>query len=249
MNLALAKIDALVLAGGLGSRLAGVLADLPKVLAPIDGRPFLDYQLDFLAENGIRRVVLSLGYRADIVLDHLAQTTMPLEVEPVVEPKPLGTAGAIGFARTALKSDPALLINGDTWLDTDLAKMLQTHQTPPMPLATIACVRIEDTKRYGAVELSANGMIGRFVEKDQTASGDGFVNGGVYMLAARMLDSLTVSSGSLERDVLPHLAPGTLRAHLIDRAKFLDIGTPESYARAAACLPPRSSKLLVEGRE
>src|ERR1700722_20028216 len=106
MRSALANIDALILAGGLGSRVAGVLGNLPKVLAPIEGRPFLDFQLDYLARTGVRKVVLSLGYRAEMVLAHLAETKSPLPIETVVEPRPLGTAGAIAFARPALGSDP-----------------------------------------------------------------------------------------------------------------------------------------------
>src|ERR1700740_2891873 len=98
MRSAIADIDALILAGGLGSRLAGVLGDIPKVLAPVEGRPFLDYQLDYLMGEGVRKVVLSLGHRAEVVLAHLAQNKSAVPVETVVEPRPLGTAGAITFA-------------------------------------------------------------------------------------------------------------------------------------------------------
>jgi mannose-1-phosphate guanylyltransferase len=247
MSAALANIDALVLAGGLGSRLAAVLRDIPKVLAPIAGRPFLDYQLEYLAAAGLNRAVLSLGYRAEMVLAHLEQAKLPLKVDTVVESMPLGTAGAIAFASDILISDPVLLLNGDTWLDIDLSKMLLAHRVPPTPLATIACVRVDDTKRYGAVELSTNNAIARFIEKDASPSAGGLVNGGVYILSARMLDSLTIGSGSLERDVLPRLAPGTLRAHLVGGGNFIDIGTPESYALAASHFPFRAAKLQAEG--
>jgi NDP-sugar pyrophosphorylase family protein len=248
MSGAPANVEALVLAGGIGSRLAGVLGGIPKVLAPIEGRPFLDYQLEYLAGEGVSRVVLSLGYRAELVLEHLAHTKLPLKVDTVVEPRPLGTAGAIAFARPTLSSDPVLLLNGDTWLDIDLAEMLETHRTPPVPLATIACVRVDDTRRYGSVELAAGGSVARFLEKDEASSGGGLVNGGVYVLSAHLLDSLTVAGGSsLERDVLPHLGAGTLRAHLTGPANFLDIGTPASYALAAAHLSIRTTKPLAEG--
>ena len=248
MSVALNEIDALILAGGLGSRLAGVLHNIPKVLAPIEGRPFLEYQLEYLAAEGVRRVVLSLGYRSDSVIDHLAQMIPPLRVETVVERKPLGTAGAIAFARSAITSDPALLLNGDTWLDIDLSEMLERHRTQPVPLATIACVEVDDTRRYGRVEVSANNTIARFLEKDESDAGVGLVNGGVYILSARMLDSITIASGSLERDVLSRLAPRALRAYLVGRTNFVDIGTPESYALAASHLPTRTAKILAEGR-
>jgi NDP-sugar pyrophosphorylase family protein len=234
MRSRLADIDVLILAGGLGSRLAGVLGNLPKVLAPIEGRPFLDYQLDYLARQGVRKVVLSLGHRAEIVLAHLAETRSPVPVETVVEPRPLGTAGAIAFARPALGSDPVVLLNGDTWLDVDLAAMLAAHHASPVALATLACVAVDDTRRYGAVELGDDGSIARFIEKNESSSSGGLINGGVYLLSAQLLDSLAVGDGSsLERDFLPHLAAGTLRSYIVRHANFFDIGTPESYARAA----------------
>lgn len=248
MSAAPINVDVLILAGGLGSRLAGVLGDIPKVLAPIEGRPFLDYQLEYLAGAGVGRVVLSLGYRAEMVLDHLTHTKLPLHVETVVEARPLGTAGAIAFARPTLASDPVLLLNGDTWLDIDLAEMLQTHRTPPVPLATIACVRVDDTKRYGLIEVAGGGSVVSFFEKDESSSGGGLVNGGVYALSAHLLDSLTVAAGSsLERDILPHLEAGTLRAHFTGRANFFDIGTPASYALAAAHFSVRTTKPITEG--
>jgi NDP-sugar pyrophosphorylase family protein len=243
---ALADIDALILAGGLGSRLAGVLGNLPKVLAPIGGRPFVDFQLDYLASKGVRKVVLSLGHRAEMVLAHLAETKSPLPIETVVEPRPLGTAGAIAFARPALGSDPVALLNGDTWLDLDLAAMLANHRAAHGALATLSCVAVNDTRRYGAVELRTDGSIARFVEKDQSSSSGGLVNGGVYLLSAQLLDSLTVATGSsLERDILPHLPAGALRSYIVGQADFFDIGTPESYARAAAHIAAGAAKPMT----
>jgi len=249
MRSTLADVDVLILAGGLGSRLAGVLGDIPKVLAPVEGRPFLNYQLDYLAGEGVRKVVLSLGHRAQMVIAYLAQTKSPLPIETVVEPRPLGTAGAIAFARSTLCSDPVVLLTGDTWLDIDLAAMLAEHRASPGALATLSCVAVDDTRRYGAVELCADGTIARFSEKDQSSSSAGLVNGGVYLLSERLLDSLAAVSGSsLERDVLPHLPAGTLRAYIVRRANFLDIGTPESYARAAVHLAARNTKPMAPGR-
>src|SRR6185437_1434933 len=237
MKSAVGDVDVLILAGGLGSRLAGVLGDTPKVLAPVEGRPFLDYQLEYLAGAGVRKVILSLGYRAEMVLAYLAETKLPVRVETVIEPRPLGTAGAIAFARSALSSDPVVLLNGDTWLNFDLAAMLIEHRATVVALATLCCVAVEDTRRYGAVELSADGSVARFVEKDEISSSGGLVNGGVYLLSAQLLNSLgAVSGGSLERDVLPRLPAGTLRSYVVRQANFLDIGTPESYARAAVHL-------------
>ena len=249
MKSALAEIDVLILAGGLGSRLAGILGDIPKVLAPVEGRPFLDYQLDYLAGEGVRKVVLSLGHRAEMVLAHLARTKLPLQVETVVEPQPLGTAGAIAFARSTLSSDPVALLNGDTWLDLDLAAMLTKHRASSDALATLSCVSVDDTRRYGAIELRADGSVGRFIEKAESSPARGLVNGGVYLLSARLLDSLAVRAGSsLECDVLPQLPAGTLRGYVVGRANFIDIGTPESYARASLHLAARNRKPMAAGR-
>ena len=249
MKSALANIDALILAGGLGTRLAGVIGDIPKVLAPVNGRPFLDYQLEYLACEGVSKVVLSLGYRAEVVLAHLAKTKSQIEVETIVEPRPLGTAGAIAFARPRLRSDPVLTLNGDTWLDLDLEAMLAEHYASHEALATISCVAVDDTRRYGGVKVSADRTVSCFVEKDESFSTPGLVNGGVYMLSARLLNSLPGLGSSLEHDVLPHLSTGTLYAYLVPEASFLDIGTPESYARAAAHLAGRNSKTIAEARQ
>jgi NDP-sugar pyrophosphorylase family protein len=248
MRSAMADIDVLILAGGLGSRLATVLGAIPKVLAPVEGRPFLDYQLDSLASEGLRKVVLSLGHRAELVLEQLAEIKSPLPVETVVEACPLGTGGAIALARPTLPSDPVVVLNGDTWLEVDLTAMLATHRASPDALATLACVSVDNAGRYGSVELGSDGAVAAFIEKNGSSSA-GLVNGGVYLLSAQLLDVLVVMPNlSLERDVLPHLPAGTLRAHIVRDADFLDIGTPESYARAAAHLATRSTKTIAAVR-
>lgn len=248
MSSTLSGIDALILAGGRGSRLKEVLGDLPKALAPINGRPFLDYQLEYLAGQGVRKVVLALGYQANLVLEYLERTATPVAVEAVIEPNPLGTAGAIGFAKGALKSDPVLVINGDTWLDIDLAKLLQAHTNTSRAVVTITCVTVDDPRRYGTIELSPAGTVRRFLEKEQSSLGSGLINGGVYMLSARFLSSLTTASGSLEYDVLPRLDADIMPAFLTGRTDFIDIGTPESYISAVAIFQARTGKTLAEER-
>jgi NDP-sugar pyrophosphorylase family protein len=178
-----------------------------------------------------------------MVLAHLETTKLPLPVETVIESRPLGTAGAIALARSALDSDPVVLLNGDTWLEIELSNMLAIHRGPPFPLATICCVSVDDTRRYGAVEICSDGGIGRFVEKHDELALSGWVNGGVYFISAQLLDVLSAGCGvSLERDVLPRLPARMLRAYTVSRANFLDIGTPESYARAALHVLARNAK-------
>jgi NDP-sugar pyrophosphorylase family protein len=137
------------------------------------------------------------------------------------------------------------LLNGDTWLNIDLANMLGEHRAAPVPLATLSCVFVNDTERYGTVEICTNGNIARFVEKAECSS-SGLVNGGVYLLSAQLLNSLVIApASSLERDILPRMPAGTLRAYVVRRANFIDIGTPESYARAATHLAARNVKPLA----
>jgi NDP-sugar pyrophosphorylase family protein len=232
----LASIDVLVLAGGLGTRLAAVLPDRPKLLAPVAGRPYLGYLLDWLARFGAHRIVLGLSHRADAVLAHLAAHPRPdLEIVPLIEPRPLGTAGAVRFARATLKTDPVLVVNGDSFTDADLCAFLRRHDAAGAP-ATILCTEVDDAGRFGRVVIDRNGRIERFVEKDARAKGVAPINAGVYLFSARLLDQIAAGAAvSLERDVFERLAPGTLAA-FAGRFGFVDIGTPESLARAAELL-------------
>lgn len=231
---ALHDIDVAVLAGGLGTRLAGVLADRPKILAPVAGRPFLDHLLAWLERFGARRIVLCLGHRADAVLAHLAgRPPGGTEIVSLIEPAPLGTAGALRFARTRLRSDPVLVANGDSFVDADLAAFLDSHRRSGAA-GSLLCTEIADAGRYGRVELDRHQRIRRFAEKDPAASGGGLINAGIYLLGARLLDGIAGSAaGSLEREVFAALAPGTLHG-FAGRFRFIDIGTPESLAAAQA---------------
>ena len=232
-----AGIDVIILAGGLGSRIRPVLGDRPKILAPVAGRPFLDHLLRLLARHHARKVVLSLGHLAEHVTAYLAAASLPLPVETAVEGRPLGTAGAIGFARRTVASDPVLVLNGDTWVEIDFAAMLAAHRRWPDTRATIACVRVPDAGRYGRVELDDDGVLRLFCEKESGPGGPGRVKAGAYLLSAGLMDDLARGDArSLERDVFPRLAPGTIRGFVADGRGFIDIGTPESYALAATVM-------------
>jgi NDP-sugar pyrophosphorylase family protein len=223
----IADIDIAVLAGGQGTRLRAVLPETPKILAPILGKPFLEHLLDWLIRQGARRVILCLGYRASDVLTHLkARSFAPLEIRTLVEPEPLGTAGAVALARPLLNSEPVLVINGDTILDAGLNTFLAQHRASCAE-ASILCPEVQDPSRYGRLEIDAQDRILRFVEKDAT-SGPAWINGGYYLFGQATLETIaTLSSGSLERDILQRMAPGTIRAFRT-HGRFLDIGTPET---------------------
>jgi mannose-1-phosphate guanylyltransferase len=234
----LGPIDCFVLAGGLGTRTRAILAETPKILAPIAGRPYLDYLIDWLCRYGARRIVLGLGHRADAVEAYLAaHPRAEVAIEAAIEPSPLGTAGAIRFARSRISSDPALVVNGDSFVDADLCALVARHRAQGS-LGTILCTEVPHGARYGRVEIDRAGSIERFVEKDPTVRGPATINAGVYLLSARLLDEIARgSAASLEREVFQRLPKGTLAA-FAGRFAFVDIGTPESLARAAEILIP-----------
>ena len=231
----IADIDIAVLAGGLGTRLRGVLPETPKILAPVLGKAFLEHLLDWLNRQGARRVILCLGYRAGDVLAYLeARSFASLEIRTVVEPEPLGTGGAIARARPLLNSEPVLVMNGDTLLDADLNAFLAGHGASQADVS-ILCTKVEDTARYGRLEIDAHDRILRFVEKDAT-TGPAWVNGGYYLFGRAALDAIsTLSKGSLERDILQRMRPGTIHASRT-QGRFLDIGTPETLDLAREVL-------------
>lgn len=227
----LSGIDVAVIAGGLGTRIAGVLGDTPKVLAPVGGRPFLALLLERLA--GARKVVLCLGHLAPKVTDWLAANPPKLPVEWVVEPEPLGTAGAVRLALPRLASNPVLIMNGDSVVETDLGGFVADHRRSGA-VGSLLAVEVPDGSRFGRLEIGAGGRLLRFIEKDPNARGAAWINGGIYAFSPTLLAQLSASAGpSLERDFLSTLPEATLHAAK-RQAPFIDIGTPASLAEAPA---------------
>lgn len=232
--LRLSEVDIAVLAGGLGTRLRNVLSG-PKVLAPIAGRPFIYHLLDWLRQQSAVKVVLCLGHQAEAVLDYLTQVDLrPLEIEHVIEPDPRGTAGALAFAGDHLRTDPVMIMNGDTFVDADLAAFLESHMVHGGP-ASILCANVKDGSRYGRVDLDGD-FIDRFVEKDPSYTAPCWINAGVYLFNREVLDRIChMERGSLEHDVLEKMPRGSIHA-VRTQGRFVDIGTPESLAQANTIL-------------
>ena len=227
-------IDVVILAGGLGTRIRAVLGDTPKVLAPVAGRPFLDHLIDRLAAAGAGRVVLSLGHLAGRVLRHLEQRDEPLPVLAVVEPRPMGTGGALRLTLPRLGGGTVLVMNGDTWVDADLGTFLADHRQAGRAVSLL-CVEVPDCARYGRVVRAPDGGLARFVEKDPDYRGAGLINGGIYLFepaALALLAGLKGEAPSLERDFLATLPEGAIHCHVARGATFIDIGTPESLGEA-----------------
>jgi NDP-sugar pyrophosphorylase family protein len=222
----------LILAGGFGTRLKEIVADHPKVLAPVRGRPFLTYLLDQVAVAGFSSVVLATGYRADEVENTLGSSYGPLSLEYSPEPSPLGTAGAIAHAKPLLSPGPCLVMNGDSICLADLARYWEWARARDAAVALVLA-HVKDPRRFGSVRLSEeNEQIVSFEEKSPDL-GAKWINAGIYYLSDSFLDSLEQGrNASLERDVLPNWIGRGMYGWKTD-APFLDIGVPESYAEAA----------------
>ncbi len=225
-------IDVAVLAGGLGTRINGVLGDTPKVLAPINGKPYLDHLLGWLSSFGAAHIVLCLGHLADKVIAHVADQE---GVESVVESEPMGTGGALRLAGERLRSDPVMVMNGDTWLGTDLCRFLDSHRQSKS-MVSVLCVPVDDISRYGSVEIN-QGRIVRFREKDAANPAPGVISAGAYLFSPAAFDALAIAQGpSLERDFLEHLPAGSISGFIPERINFIDIGTPKSLEAAKTVL-------------
>ncbi len=226
--------EAIVLAGGFGTRLRTVLQDVPKILAPVRGVAFVHYVLQWLESQGIARVTACTGYRAEPVEAELRRYRGPMTILSLREETPLGTGGAIYRGLREIRGASAFALNGDTYFPADLAELQAAAQRLDAPLA-VGLRRLQDTSRYGAVEVR-EGRIARFHEKGR--EGPGLVNAGLYLLPGGLWRSVPMPEVfSWELDFLQPLAPKMLTAGVVLDAPFLDIGTPESYARAESVLP------------
>lgn len=245
----LSSCHVFVLAGGLGTRIRPVLGDVPKILAPIAGRPYLEFVVDWLQRFGARRIVLGLGYRSEAVIAYLrGRPARDVEIETIVEPHPLGTAGAIRFARARLRTDPVLIINGDSFVDADLCEFHAYHAAGTAA-GTVLCTEVMDSRRYGRVEIDERQYIRAFIEKDPNFRGPALINAGIYLLSARLLDSIAQGqAASLEKEVFEQLPAASLSA-FCGRFNFIDIGTPESLEQAAGVLYGRPHAFLPQDRQ
>lgn len=233
----MATEEAIILAGGLGTRLRGVVADVPKPLAPVAGRPFLAWVLDALNAAGLRHVILASGYLADQVEAAVGTRWGRMDVTMAVEPAPLGTGGAVKFAARRLLGDNAHVVNGDTYLRYDPRALEAAARALDAPIG-VALARVPDVARYGAVEVR-DGRVVAFHEKGR--HGPGCINAGCYFLDSRALEALPPADRfSFEEDVLlPASRSGGIAA-FDETADFIDIGVPEDYARAQQWFPEAS---------
>jgi len=226
--------EAIILAGGLGTRLRSAIGDLPKPLAPVGGRPFLQLLLSSLSRAGIDRVVLSLGHGAQPIRERFATCTHP-HLTFAIEETPLGTGGAIRDSQRQIRGDHAFVLNGDTFVNLDFTAMEIAFKAARTKLA-VALKRVPDVSRYGAVLVESSRVTG-FVEKGLCHE-DGLINAGVYLASRDLFEGTALpDSFSFERDFLPTNLTRLDALGFITDGFFIDIGVPEDYARAQRELP------------
>lgn len=223
-------VEAIVLAGGMGTRLQSVIQNIPKPMAPVSGQPFLNFILDELRSQGVQRVVLSTGYKHEVVEEYYQNRYKDLEIAYSVEDSPLGTGGAIKKALQNIRTPHALVLNGDTLFKANLEEMKNIHFRNKADM-TIALKKMHDCQRYGIVE-TKNQKVVRFREKSESSTG-GAINGGIYLLKKDLLENGKFPEKfSIEKDFMEtHFEDLTIVAYESD-AYFIDIGIPEDYERA-----------------
>lgn len=221
--------EAIVLAGGLGTRLKGVISDIPKPMAPVASKPFLKYILDYLIKQGIERVILSVGYKYEVIQDFFGKDYSGLELIYSVETEPLGTGGGMRLAIGYLQTERAFVINGDTFFDVDLSEMEQLSITEDSDLC-LALKPMSHFDRYGSVELKSKEII-HFKEKQFVEKG--LINGGIYFLKASLFnDFKSGQKFSFEQDLMEKEVGRKRISGFVSDTYFIDIGIPDDYSQA-----------------
>jgi D-glycero-alpha-D-manno-heptose 1-phosphate guanylyltransferase len=239
-------MEAVVLAGGRGTRLRKAVPNLPKSLVPIGQRPFLSYLLDWLRVRGVTEIILALGHRRRAIARYYAQHPLQgVRLRYSVETAPLGTGGALRNLRSMLGGEDFLVLNGDSIFDVDLQQMFSFHRRRRSE-TTLALANPPETGRYGSVVLDARHRIKAFLEKQAAppaesngAGGPRWVNGGLYIMNKAVFRHMPKRQVvSLEKEVFPRLI-GRRFYGFPWKGYFIDIGIPEDYRRARAELPER----------
>jgi D-glycero-alpha-D-manno-heptose 1-phosphate guanylyltransferase len=220
----------LVLAGGFGTRLQSVVSTVPKPMAPVNGVPLLQLQLDHWIKQGQRSFIFLLHHQSEIIIDFLVHRSRyygsVVSIEWIVEDVPLGTGGSVSNVITKKKLAGFVLIaNADTWLECGLREMIGTE------FPAIGVVKVKDTSRYGSVSLDHEGRIDRFEEKnlDQSAYQSGLINAGLYKLPTSTFNEVSCKSFSLEKKILPKLSESKVLRSLLIEGQFFDIGITNDY--------------------
>lgn len=223
-------MECIILAGGLGTRLQSVVADVPKCMAPVNGQPFLHYLFNYLQEYNCTKAILSLGYKHETVIEWIKIQERPFEIDYVIENEPLGTGGAVQLAMQKVVNENAIVLNGDTMFRVDLDRLFHFH-TSQKAEVSIALKQLERFERYGSVRLGDDMYITSFEEKQYKDVG--LINGGVYVLnKSALLGKKLPIKFSLEKDYFETFVTEKNMYGFVSNTYFIDIGVPSDYQQA-----------------
>jgi len=223
---------AIILAGGMGTRLKSIISDLPKPMAPIMNVPFLTYQLNYLKYFGIKKVIFSVGYLSEKIIAHYNQSFENISIEYSIEKNPLGTGGGIRMAMSNLNEDLVLILNGDSFFDLDLEQFYNLHLEQKSDFS-LALRYVNNSERYGNIEFNSSNQITSFIEKNQLNQ-SGYINAGVYILSKKLYLQNTNSNinFSIEKDFFEKQLNQLIIKGFEFKDYFIDIGIPEDYLKA-----------------
>jgi D-glycero-alpha-D-manno-heptose 1-phosphate guanylyltransferase len=226
-------MEAIILAGGMGTRLRGTIADLPKPMAPVNGKPFLYHLLNWMKDYPVEKIVMSTGYLSGSIVEYFGNSFSGIPLEYAVEQVPLGTGGAIKLAMHKIESKHVLVVNGDTYYPVNLNKFFKFHEDGKN-FISLALKPMKNFSRYGNVEYKGETII-RFNEKKLCS--EGFINGGIYLINREYFESLKLPEFfSVESEVFEKQAGSSDLKCMIFDEPFIDIGIPEDYKRAGSIL-------------
>lgn len=219
-------MEAIVLAGGLGTRLRSVVTDLPKPMAPIGDKPFLEYILKYLKKNGVKKVILSVGYKWETIKEYFGNRFNGLELIYSVEDEPLGTGGAIKKAMLHVNGKKVYIINGDTFFDVDL-KSLTLEDNSQLILSL---KQMEKFDRYGCVESDKKGLVTAFTEKEYKEVGN--INGGIYLASREIFENFELEEIFSFEEFMQYNFKELKISSKVFENYFIDIGIPKDYEKA-----------------
>ncbi len=223
-------MEAIILAGGFGTRLQSVVSDVPKPMAPIGERPFLEILLDHLLNFKFDHIILSTGYMHEKIESHFGDNYRGVTLSYAVEETPLGTGGGMRNALSFCNQDDIVVLNGDTLFKVDYDALKNFHDAHRTRL-TMVMRRVDDTSRYGSVSVDSEGHIINFAEKE-AATGSGYINGGIYLLQRSLLEEFELGMAfSFEKELLQKLYKMEYFYAYPSSAYFIDIGIPDDYHR------------------
>ena len=220
-------MEAIILAGGLGTRLKGLVKDVPKPMITVNKRPFLEIILNYLSSNGFTRVVLSVGYLSHVISNYFGKKYKNLEIHYASEKERLGTGGAIKYALDHCIEDKVFIFNGDTFIDLNFTGLIKKADDSNMPI--LVTRKVKDVSRYGLIEASNNLLVG-FIEK--SSQGEGYINAGCYYVPREMMKRFPEKSFSFEEIAIPALIKNPGIALYNHNGSFIDIGVPEDLEKA-----------------